>query len=167
MVTAGLMTAQSWDYSPVLWWSRRRESMEWFRFTRLNAGCANRPKWSCVALLNTWPGNRDLHFTQRLTTLTEWEKKKNILNKSQRVPSLRSSVYSQICHTLIQRVSFYLTFIVEGVWFLYLAQLLISDYIKSCIIWWFRGFTCNCAEKTWEETWTLLAGCLENKRAKL
>lgn len=60
--------------------------MEWFRFTRLNADCANRPKLSYVVLLNMWPGNRGLHFTQRLTTLTEWGKKKNILKHIPKSP---------------------------------------------------------------------------------
>lgn len=87
---------------------------------------------------------------QGLATSTEWQKN-NHQPKSRRVPSPWNSVYSQICHALIQRVSLHLTFTVEWVWFLYLAQLLIRDYIKCCIVWWFRGFTCNCAIKGHEK----------------
>lgn len=53
--------------------------MKSFIFTKLNADCANRPKLSCVVLMNMWPGNRGLHFTEELTTLTkQWKKRKKL-----------------------------------------------------------------------------------------
>lgn len=96
-----MVTAQSWDYSPVLWWS----SMEWFRFTRLNADCANRSKLSCVVLLNTWPGNKGLHFTQRLTTLTEWGKKEEHSKANPKECPLWEAMFTHRSVTLWSRES--------------------------------------------------------------
>lgn len=56
--------------------------MEWLRFTRLNADCANRQKLSYVVLMNMWPGNRGLNFMQRLTPLTKWGEKKEKNSKA-------------------------------------------------------------------------------------
>lgn len=155
MVAAGLMTAQSWDHSSVLRWSRWRERMESKCFNLLDLMLTVQKGKNYFVLVYWTCGweQKCLLFMQRLAIPTEWKKKTTTLlqTKPKRVPSPWSSVYSQICHTLIQRVSFHLTFIVERVWFLYLAQLLISDYIKCCIIWWFTGFTCNCAIKGHEK----------------
>lgn len=135
-----IVTAQNWDYSS--------ERMELFVFTRFDADCGNRPKLFYVGLMNMWLGTE---VSSLYAIPTEWKKNPTLQTKPRRVPSLWSTIYSQVCHALIQRLSLHLTFIVEWVWFLYLAQLLISNYIKCCIIWWFRGFTCNCAIKGHEK----------------
>lgn len=148
MVTARLMTAQSWDYSPVLWWSRWRERissldlLDWMLTVQIDQNYLVLVYWTCGLETEESSLYAEVDYSHWMG-----EKKEHSKANPKESP-LWEAVYSQICHALIQRVSFYLTFIVERVWFLYLAQLLISDYIKCCIIWWFRGFTCICAKKT-------------------
>lgn len=71
----------------------------------------------------------------------------------------------QCLHTPVERVCLHLAVVVERVQFLHLAQLLIGDDIKRCIIQWFRGFACDCATGD-EKKQTILAGCLENNPVK-